>query len=357
MACRPLSKKRSWSRFSRVNILGIETSCDETAFAVLKDKEPIHLLSSQIDLHKLYGGIVPELACRRHIEAIVPLYLELLRRADCTPRQLDAIAVTVGPGLVGALLVGISFAKALSYALKIPLLPIHHLEGHISAIFLEHPVVQFPSIALVVSGGHTSLYQMSAPGQYQLLGKTLDDAAGEALDKGARMLGFAYPGGPIIDRLAKSGNAERFPFPIPRCTGLNFSFSGLKTALMQKLAGLSAETIAASHADLAASYQKAIMESLVKKTITAVEQTAAKSVMIVGGVAANSLLRKRMQEEGTLRGFMLYLPSLCYCTDNAAMIAMAGLAHFEAGNFAPLEISPKPNWELSSFASAKSAII
>ncbi len=329
-------------------ILGIETSCDETAVSILKNQDVTHLLSSQIDLHKKYGGIVPELACRRHIEAIGPLFYEVLNRAHSTPAELDAIAVTVGPGLIGALLVGVAFAKSLSYALSIPLIPVHHLEGHIASAFLENREILFPAVALVVSGGHTNLYRITNRGEYALLGKTLDDAAGEALDKGARMLGFHYPGGPVIDQLAQKGDPQKFPFPIPHRIGLNFSFSGLKTALIQTLSRLGDEERVSSQSDIAASYQKAIMESLVQKSLSALKQEGAKSIILVGGVAANSLLRRRMKEEGERLGFTLYVPSPQYCTDNAAMIAMAGLAHFEAGHFASLDISPEPNWELAS---------
>ncbi len=293
---------------------------------------------------------MPELACRRHIETIAPLLNELLRRAKCSLTQIDAVAVTVGPGLVGALLVGVSFAKALSYALHIPLLAVHHLEGHISSVFLEQEDIPFPAVALVVSGGHTNLYKMPKRGEYHLLGKTLDDAAGEALDKGARLLGYEYPGGPIIDRLAKQGNPERYPFTIPhRSGGLNFSFSGVKTALRQilqrenKLQG-----DVSFHADIAASYQKAIIASLVLKSIAALKQENAKSMILVGGVAANSLLRQRMKEEGERAGFAVYIPSVHYCTDNAAMIAMAGLSHLEREAFAPLDISPNPAMGLAS---------
>jgi N6-L-threonylcarbamoyladenine synthase len=332
-----------------VVILGIETSCDETAVAVLNGQNVIHLLSSQIDLHKQYGGIVPELACRRHIEAIHPLVKEVLHRAQCPLNKIDAIAVTVGPGLIGALLVGVSFAKALAYGLRIPLLAVHHLEGHIAAVFLEHPKILFPAIALVVSGGHTNLYKIQNKGEYQLLGKTRDDAAGEVLDKGARMMGFDYPGGPIIDRLAKEGDAERFPFPIPHRTGLDFSFSGLKTALMRRLSQHEDQKGTPSFiSDMAASYQKAIVASLVEKSLAALKQEKARSMLVVGGVAANSLLRRRMKEEVERMGMALYLPSSGFCTDNAAMIAMAGLSHFERKDFAPLDISPHPNFELGS---------
>ena len=334
-------------------VLGIETSCDETAVAVINEGKVTDLLSSQIDLHKPYGGIVPELACRRHIEAVGPLLNELLRRASLPPAQLDAVAVTVGPGLIGALLVGVSFAKSLSYALKIPLLAIHHLEGHITSVFLEQEDIAFPAIALVVSGGHTNLYKMPKRGEYQLLGETLDDAAGEALDKGARLLGYDYPGGPIIDNLAKQGNPERYPFTIPNKTGPNFSFSGVKTALRQALQRENrqekkAKDMKSFHADIAASYQKAIVESLVLKTLSALKQENAKSIILTGGVAANSLLRQRMREEGEGVGCAVYIPSPRYCTDNAAMIAMAGIAHLERGAFAPLDISPNPTLKLTA---------
>ncbi len=334
-------------RWFSVVILGIETSCDETAVAVLNSNGITHLLSSQVDLHKQYGGIVPELACRQHIEAIHPLVKEVLHRAQCPLHKIDAVAVTIGPGLIGALLVGVSFAKALAYGLRVPLLAIHHLEGHIAAIFLEHPKILFPAIALVVSGGHTNLYKIQNKGKYQLLGKTRDDAAGEVLDKGARMMGFDYPGGPIIDRLAKQGDAERFPFPIPHRTGLDFSFSGLKTALMRKLSEHEDQRDQFFIPDIAASYQKAIVISLVQKSLAALKQEGARSMLLVGGVAANSLLRHRMKEETERMGIALYLPSPHYCTDNAAMIAMAGLSHFERKCFASLDIFPNPNFELT----------
>jgi N6-L-threonylcarbamoyladenine synthase len=334
-------------------VLGIETSCDETAVAVINEGKVTDLLSSQADLHKPYGGIVPELACRRHIEAVGPLLNELLRRASLSLAQLDAVAVTVGPGLIGALLVGVSFAKSLSYALKIPLLAIHHLEGHIASVFLEQEDIAFPAIALVVSGGHTNLYKMPKRGEYQLLGETLDDAAGEALDKGARLLGYDYPGGPIIDNLAKQGNPARYPFTVPNPTGPNFSFSGVKTALRQALQRENrqekkAKDMESFHADIAASYQKAIVESLVLKSLSALKQENAKSIILTGGVAANSFLRRRMREEGEGAGFAVYIPSPRYCTDNAAMIAMAGIAHLERGAFAPLDISPNPTLKLTA---------
>lgn len=305
------------------------------------------LLSSQMDLHNQYGGVVPELACRRHIEMIGPLVRRALEKAACSIDQIDAVAVTVGPGLIGALLVGVSFAKALSYARKIPLLPVHHLEGHISATYIEYPEIVYPSIALVVSGGHTSLYYVARRGEYRLLGKTIDDAAGEILDKGARMLGYGYPGGPIIDRLAQEGDPEkvRFPRPYRSSSHYNFSFSGLKTAFMQTVHQVGRN--GGSHADIAAGYQAAIVDSLVEKSLLAVEKEEAKSIMLVGGVAANSLLRKRVKESGDRLGIKTYIPAVRYCTDNAAMIAMAGISHYERGHFGSFNLNPQPNLELA----------
>ncbi|MCG3117518.1 MAG: tRNA (adenosine(37)-N6)-threonylcarbamoyltransferase complex transferase subunit TsaD [Candidatus Manganitrophus sp. SA1] len=335
-------------------ILGIETSCDETAVAVTQDGKIIlsDLLSSQIDLHRKYGGVVPELACRRHIEVIGLLVKEAIEKSGRSNEQLNAIAVTMGPGLVGALLVGVSIAKSLAYSLQIPLLGIHHLEGHISAAFIEHEDIVFPSIALVVSGGHTNLYYMPQRGKYRLLGKTIDDAAGEILDKGARMLGYSYPGGPVIDRLAQKGDPERIPFPRPyrSSSNLDFSFSGLKTSLMHTLfkMGKVPEDYMSSHPDIAAGYQSAIVDTLVEKTFSAVQQEDAKSVMLVGGVAANSLLRKKFLSAGERLGIAVYIPSSRLCTDNGAMIAMAGMSHLEEHHFSSLDLNPSPNLELMS---------
>lgn len=334
-------------------ILGIETSCDETAVAVLEEGHIIRadLISSQINLHKKYGGVVPELACRRHIEVIDPLVQEALIKSGCTLRQIDAIAVTVGPGLIGALLVGVSIAKSLSYALRIPLLPIHHLEGHISAAFIEHRDVGFPSVALIVSGGHTNLYYMARKGDYRLMGHTIDDAAGEALDKGARLLGYGYPGGPIIDRLARKGNPERFRFPVPYRSRkhYNFSFSGIKTALSQRFSGMIAQSEGdlSLIQDIAAGYQEAVVESLVEKTISAVEKKKALGIILGGGVAANSLLRRRIREEADRMGVATYIPSPSYCTDNGVMIAKAGVSHYERKDFASMDLSPMANFEFS----------
>ena len=331
-------------------ILSIETSCDETAVAVLEDGKRLlaDILSSQIDLHKKYGGVVPELACRRHIETVDPLVREALKTSGRTFQQLDAIAVTIGPGLIGALLVGVSLAKALSYALKIPLVPVHHLEGHIASAFIEHSDIMFPSVALVVSGGHTNLYYLSKVGEYRLLGKTIDDAAGEVLDKGARMLGYGYPGGPIIDQLAQKGDSERVPFPRPYRSSLHydFSFSGLKTSLLQTLSRMNLDKDPGMHADIAAGYQAAVVDSLVEKTFSAVEKEKVNSVMLVGGVAANSVLRRKIKEGAERLGIPAYIPSSRYCTDNGAMIAMAGMIRYDKGTIASIDLNPDPNLEL-----------
>ncbi len=334
-------------------ILSIETSCDETALALLKDGDVIlaDLLSSQIDLHKTYGGVVPELACRRHIEVIGPLLNETLQEAQITLGEIDAIAVTVGPGLIGALLVGVSFAKSLAYALGKPLLPVHHLAGHISAVFIEHRIICFPAVALVVSGGHTNLYYMAERANYKLIGQTVDDAAGEALDKGARMLGLGYPGGPVIDRLAKTGDVEKFPFKVPYRSSEhnNFSFSGLKTALKQALLKVSPDQQEDPRFqnDIAAGFQEAIVRSLIEKTIQAAKKAYVQSIIVCGGVASNSLLRSRIAKEAIQLGMDTHIPSPQYCTDNGAMIAMAGAIAFEKGHHAPLNLNPNPNLKIS----------
>ena len=336
-----------------MNLLGIETSCDETAVAVLNDRgEPLSdLLNHQFDLHSRFGGVVPELAGRRHVEVIGALVQEALRQAGEPLRAIDGIAVTVGPGLIGALLVGVSFAKSLGYALNVPVVPVHHLEGHISAVFLEGAEVVYPAVALVVSGGHTNLYLMSRRGSYRLLGQSIDDAAGEALDKAAILLSLGYPGGAILDRLARSGDPGRISFPRPYRTlaSWDFSFSGLKTALRHRLAKEAGpEEIQRILPDIAASYQEAIVDVLVEKSVAAAEAFDAETIVVAGGVAANSRLRARMAEACIERGVELLIPSPRYCTDNGAMIAMAGLMRFREGAFSGLDLNPRPDLELSS---------
>ncbi len=309
-------------------ILGLETSCDETAAAVLGERGEVlsNVLYSQHEVHGRYGGVVPELAARRHIETVERVVAEALARARKTWTDLDAIAVTRGPGLAGALLVGVSMGKALAYALGVPLIGVNHLEGHLASAWIEEPDFPLPCVVLVVSGGHTHLYLLSRERAPELIGHTLDDAAGEAFDKAAKMLGLEYPGGPAIDRLARSGNAAAIPFPRPylKRQNLNFSFSGLKTALLYYLRDLDRAGGPRAVSDIAASYQEAIVEVLVKKALTAVRRYRVKALAVVGGVAANSRLRSLLSARAESAGVQVALPRLVYCTDNAVMIAAAG---------------------------------
>jgi N6-L-threonylcarbamoyladenine synthase len=313
-----------------MDILGIETSCDETAAAVVRDGTVVrsNLLLSQAALHHRYGGVVPELASRHHLEVIVQLTQAALDEAGITREELDGIAVTVGPGLVGALAIGVAFAKSLAYALNRPLAAVNHLEGHLLSILLDLQPVEPPFVALIVSGGHTNLYRVEAIGSYRLLGRTRDDAAGEAFDKAAKLLGLGYPGGPVIDRLAAGGDAGWVRFPRGMAgrsdqAGYEFSFSGLKTALARHLERHGQPT-PERLPHLAASYQAAIVDVLVEKTLRAADEQGLADVVVAGGVAANRALRQRLQEEGTARGCRIHLPPTRYCTDNAAMIAAAG---------------------------------
>jgi N6-L-threonylcarbamoyladenine synthase len=299
-------------------ILGLETSCDETAAAVVTEDGEIlsNVVSSQAELHAKYGGVVPEVASRRHLELVTPVLREALDEAGVRLSDVERIAVTQGPGLIGALLVGLSAAKALAWALRLPLAPVNHLHGHIASLFLKPAPVDPPFLCLLASGGHTLLLDVQDQGGFRVLGTTLDDAAGEAFDKGARLLGLGYPGGAAIDRLAREGDPEAFDFPVARVPGLDFSFSGLKTALLYKVRELDADELERRRADLAASYQRAIVRALVERTQAAAGQTGAGRIAVVGGVAANSELRASLPEAA--------LAPLELCTDNAAMIASAG---------------------------------
>ena len=298
-------------------ILGLETSCDETAAALVTEEGQIlaNVVSSQADLHARYGGVVPEVASRRHLELVTPVVREALGEAQASLGDVERIAVTRGPGLIGALLVGISSAKALAWALELPLTPVDHLHGHVASLYLQPEAVEPPFLCLLASGGHTLLLDVQEPSGYTVVGTTLDDAAGEAFDKGARLLGLGYPGGAEIDRLAREGDPEAFEFPVARLPGLDFSFSGLKTALLYKVRELSADELERRRADLAASYQRAIVRALVRRATEAAEQLGADRIAVVGGVAANSELRASLPGAA--------LAPLALCTDNAAMIASA----------------------------------
>jgi N6-L-threonylcarbamoyladenine synthase len=298
-------------------ILGIETSCDETAAAVVAADGVMrsNVVSSQAELHARYGGVVPEVASRRHLELVSPVIKEALSEADASLDDVETVAVTQGPGLVGALLVGISTAKALAWARRLPLAPVDHLQGHVASLYLEPAPVEPPFLCLLASGGHTLLLAVRARGAGEVLGTTLDDAAGEAFDKGARLLGLGYPGGAAIDRLAREGDADAHAFPVARVPGLDFSFSGLKTSLLYAVRDLSAEELERRRADLAASYQRAIVRALVERAQAAAERTGLERLAVVGGVAANSELRQALPDAA-------FAP-LELCTDNAAMIASA----------------------------------
>ena len=341
-----------------MRILGIETSCDETSAAVIEETgDPAkpwaicsNVVASQVAIHREWGGVVPELASRQHIRDICGVVDRALAEGESTWRDLGAIAVTQGPGLVGSLLVGVSFAKAAAAAAGLPLVAVHHLAGHIESLVLQNGELPLPSIVLVVSGGHTSLYLVEQPGSYQLVSRTRDDAAGEAYDKVARLLGLGYPGGPVVDRLAKSGNDRAVALPTTRLThadrnapelkgDLDFSFSGLKTAVLRHVRGHGGPFSDTEIADIAASFQRVVVSALVENLFAAARRYSAKSVGVAGGVSANSRLRADVQERGERREIPTFLPSLALSTDNAAMIAAAGLRRFRAGHTASLDLN------------------
>jgi N6-L-threonylcarbamoyladenine synthase len=334
-------------------ILAIETSCDDTGAAVILDGRKIlsNIVSSQVPIHQKYGGVVPELASRKHIESIVPIVAEALETAKVTLKEIDSIAVTQGPGLVGSLLVGLSFAKSIAFARGLPFIGVNHVEAHLSAIFLEEKPPRFPFIGLVVSGGHTSLFRMDGFGKYKRLGQTRDDAAGEAFDKVAKLLGLGYPGGPIIDELSKAGNpkAIRFPRPVLSKNSFDFSFSGLKTAVVNYVkaypeppGGYPENLIK----DIVSSFQEAVVEVLVKKTLKAAQQQGLKRVVLSGGVAANQRLRQKIREESFEQQLKVYLPSPSFCTDNAAMVGVVGYEYLKRGIRSPLSLNAFSNLPL-----------
>lgn len=331
-------------------ILGIESSCDETAASVVRNGREVlsNVISSQIDLHTLYGGVVPEIASRKHVERINQVVEQALKEAEVTFDDITAIAVTYGPGLVGALLVGVAHAKALAFALNKPLVGVHHIEGHICANYIENKELEPPFACLVVSGGHTNLVVVKDYGEYEIVGKTCDDAAGEAFDKVARAIGLGYPGGPKIDKVAKEGNPEAIHFPRAK-VGENvydFSFSGLKSAVLNYLNSreMKGETI--NTADVAASFQKAVTDVLVEHAMHAVEEYGFDKLAIAGGVASNSALREALEKACAARNIAFYRPSPVFCTDNGAMIAVAGYYEYINGTRSGLDLNAVPNLKL-----------
>ncbi len=364
-----------------MHLLAIETSCDETAAAVIEETGDAarpwamrsNVVASQAELHREWGGVVPELASRQHLRDICGVVDRALEQAQVSYQDLGAIAVTQGPGLVGSLLVGVAFAKSVAWSRGIPLIPVHHLAGHIESLVLQHGELPLPAAVLVVSGGHTSLYLVSTPGHYQLIGRTRDDAAGEAYDKVAKLLGLGYPGGPVIDRIARQGNDRAYPLPVPRMTHadrnapaatappgllppsierrIDFSFSGLKTAVLrlvrEKTAGgrtLSDQEVA----DIAASFQKVVVDVLLDRTIEAARWLGARSIGIAGGVSANSRLRADAEARGKRIGIPVFIPQMALATDNAAMIGAAGLRRFRQGVTADLTLNASASLVLSS---------
>ncbi|MCR5759076.1 MAG: tRNA (adenosine(37)-N6)-threonylcarbamoyltransferase complex transferase subunit TsaD [Bacteroidales bacterium] len=329
-------------------ILGIESSCDDTSAAVICDGVLLSNVIASQDVHRAYGGVVPELASRAHEQNIVPVVSEALSRAGVAPSDLTAIAFTRGPGLLGSLLVGTSFAKALGLALDIPIIMVNHLQGHLLAGFVkekgqESVSPSFPYLCLLVSGGNSQIVRVDSPLEFTILGQTIDDAVGEAFDKCSKMMGLGYPGGPVIDRLAKLGDPTRFKFAKPHIPGLDYSFSGIKTSLLYFVRDEMAKDpsfLENNKEDICASFQKTLIDILMDKLVKAARQTGIKEVAIGGGVSANSGLRARIAEEGRKRGWHTYLPAFKFTTDNAAMIAIAGYYHYLAGERTPLDVAP-----------------
>jgi N6-L-threonylcarbamoyladenine synthase len=336
-------------------VLGIESSCDETAAAIVRDGREMvsSVISSQIEIHKRFGGVVPELASREHLDKIVPVVEEAFARAEITKEQIDGIAVTVGPGLVGSLLVGVSYAKAMAFALRKPLVGVNHIEGHIYSVVFENPPVEYPAMALVVSGGHTNLFLVSEPGKYKVVARTRDDAAGEAFDKVAKMMGLGYPGGPIIERLAREGDPKSVRFSIPRMNDgrPDFSFSGLKTAVTKHVRETGLQPVARDEEpsqavkNLAASFQSVVVRSLTGTMERLAEEYRPKTLIVAGGVACNRALREASSAVGARLGVPVYFPSPHLSTDNAAMIAAAGTVKLQAGE--------RAGWDLNADVSLR----
>ena len=333
-----------------IRVLGIESSCDETAAAVVVNGRDVrsNIISSQIALHTLYGGVVPEIASRKHIEKINQVIEEALKEAEMTLDDMDAIAVTYGPGLVGALLVGVAAAKAISYARNIPLVGVHHIEGHISANYIENKELEPPFLCLVVSGGHTHLVKVQDYGKYEILGRTRDDAAGEAFDKVARAIGLGYPGGPKIEKIAHEGDPHAIEFPRAKIADdpYDFSFSGLKSAVLNYLNGCKMKDIEIVPADVAASFQQAVADTLIEHAVRAIDEFKMDKFAIAGGVTSNATLREGIRKACEKKGVAFYHPSPILCTDNAAMIGAAGYYEYLAGTRSGLDLNAVPNLKL-----------
>lgn len=347
-------------------VLGIETSCDETAAAVIRDGREIvsSVVASQIKTHERFGGVVPEIASREHLDKIVPVVAEAIERAGIQPRDIDGIAVTVGPGLVGSLLVGVSYAKAMAFALEKPLVGVNHIEGHVYSVAFDNPPVEYPAFALIVSGGHSNLFLVPSPGKYKVLARTRDDAAGEAFDKVAKLLGLGYPGGPIIERLAREGNPKAVKFSLPRMGdgSADFSFSGLKTAVTKHVreSGLQPVSNGAEPSqgikDLAASFQSVVVRSLVGTTERLAAEHGPKTLIVAGGVACNGALREAAREAAARIGIPAYFPSPHLSTDNAAMIAAAGSVKLQAGERAGLDLNADVTLRLQNVDNEEEAL-
>ena len=328
------------SKQENIFILAIESSCDDTAAAVLHNGKILANVVAGQEIHQLWGGVVPELASRAHQQQIVPVVDAALKKAGISKDQLSAIAFTRGPGLLGSLLVGVSFAKAMALALNIPLIEVNHMQAHVLAHFIDEPKPPFPFLCLTVSGGHTQIVQVNHPGEMKIIGETIDDAAGEAFDKTAKLLGLPYPGGPLVDKYAQQGDANKFKFPVPQIPDYDFSFSGLKTSVLYFIQKQEKDFLTTNLPDVCASVQKAIITHLMKKLKKAAADLSVQHIAIAGGVSANSGLRKAITEEGKKLGWTTYIPAFEYCTDNAAMIAIAAYFKYLEKDFARQDIAP-----------------
>ncbi len=344
-----------------MRVLGIESSCDETGVAIYDTEQGLlgQALYSQVEMHARYGGVVPELASRDHVQRVLPLIREVMTEANTQPQQLDGVAFTAGPGLAGALLVGAGVARSLAFGWNLPAVAVHHMEGHLLAPLLEPNAPAFPFVALLVSGGHTLLLDAKALGEYEILGESVDDAAGEAFDKAAKMMGLGYPGGPRVATLAQQGTAGRFRFPRPMTDrpGLDMSFSGLKTFTLNTINDLGGKDALSEQdrADIARAFEEAAVDTLVIKCRRAVEQTGHKRLVMAGGVSANQSLRAKLAEQMKKRGVDVYYPAPQYCTDNGAMIAFAGALRLQAGERAELPIKIRPRWPLTELVKLQGA--